>query len=101
MDRKRRENGTLRSRVRKHRVISKFKEDSIQNHSDSSDGGKVHKFLLYLLQNIIFGNKLLFSSESVEHNLEEQNIEVDNLDHLLNFLNLFNTFNTSLNKFPV
>ena len=86
MDRKRCANDTLRSRVRKHRVISRFKENSIQNHSDSKDGGKVHKFLLYLLQNIIFRNKLLFISvESVEHNVKEQNIEVDNLDHLLTF----------------
>ena len=49
----------------------------IQNDSDWSDGGKIHKFLLYLLQNIIFRNKLLFIPESVEHNVEEQNIEVD------------------------
>ena len=70
MDRKRRANDTLRSRVRKHRVISKFKKNSIQNHSDSSDGGKVHRFLLYLSQNIIFGNMLLFISEPVEHNVE-------------------------------
>ena len=57
MDRKRCANDILRSRVRKHRVIPKFKENSIQNYSDWSDGGKVNKFLLYLLQNIIFRNK--------------------------------------------
>ena len=66
-------------------MILKFKENSIQHHSDSSDGGKVHKFLLYLLENIIFTKKLLLILESVEHNAEEQNIKVDNLDHLLNF----------------
>ena len=76
MDRKRRANDTLRSQVRKHRLIQKFKENSIQNHCDSSDRGKVHKFLLYLLQNIILRDKLLFISESVEHNVEEQNIKV-------------------------
>ena len=64
-------------------MISKFKENSIQNHSDLSDG-KVHKFLLYLLKNIILRNKLLFISESVEFNAEKQNIEVYNIDHLLN-----------------
>ena len=62
--------------MRKHRVMLKFKENSSQNHSDSSDGAKVHKFL-YLLQNIILRNELLFISESVEHNVEEQNIKVD------------------------
>ena len=46
MDRKRHANDTLRSRVRKHRVILKFKENSIQNHSDSSNGDKVHKFFI-------------------------------------------------------
>ena len=46
--------------------------------------GKVHTFLLYLLQNIILRNKF-FILDPVEHNAEEQNIEVDNLDHLLNF----------------
>ena len=69
MDTKRRANDILRSRVRKHRVISKFKENPIQNHSYSSDSGKVDKFLLYLLQNIIFRNKLLFISESSEHRI--------------------------------
>ena len=34
-------------------------------------------YYIYLLQNIIFRNKLLFVSESVEHNVEEQNIEVN------------------------
>ena len=52
MDRKRRANDALHSRVRKHRVISDFKDSSIQNHSNSNDGGKVYKFLLYLLQNL-------------------------------------------------
>ena len=42
MDRKRRANDKLRSRVRKHRVISKFKQNLIQNQPDSSDGGKLH-----------------------------------------------------------
>ena len=69
MDRKRRANDTLRSRVRKHRVISKFKENSIPNHSDSSDDRKVHKFVLYLLQNANFRNKLLCIAEFVEHNV--------------------------------
>ena len=84
MDRKHHVNDTLRSRVQKHRVISKFKENSIQNHFDSSDDGKVHKFVLYSLQNIIIRNNL-FISESVEQNIEQRNIEVDDLDHLLNF----------------
>ena len=65
MDEKRRANDTSRSRVQKHFVISKFKENSKQNHSHSGDGGKIHKSLIYLLPNIIFGNKLLFISESV------------------------------------
>ena len=78
MDRKRRINDTLRLRIQKHRVNSKFKENSIQNHSNSSNGVKINKFLLYLLQNIMFRNKLLFISESVEKNAEEQNIKVDN-----------------------
>ena len=41
MNRKRLVNDTLRSRVRKHRVISKLKETLLENHSDSNDGGKV------------------------------------------------------------
>ena len=45
---------------------------------------KRDKFLLYLLQKIVVSNKL-FILESVEHNVEEENIELDNLDHLLNF----------------
>ena len=34
---------------------------------------------------LISRNKLLFFSESIEHNIEEQNIEMNNLDDLLNF----------------
>ena len=37
------------------------------------------------MQDIISQNKFLSISESVEHNAEEQNIQVDNLVHLLNF----------------
>ena len=50
MDRKRLVNDKLRSRVRKHRVISKFRENLIRYQSDSSDGGKIHKFLSYLCE---------------------------------------------------
>ena len=53
-------NGTLRSRIRKLCVISKFKKNSIENHSDSSHGDKVHKFLLYLMQKILFRNKIFY-----------------------------------------
>ena len=44
MDRKRCANDTLRSRIRKNRVISKFKGNSIQNNSDSSDAGMYTNF---------------------------------------------------------
>ena len=37
MDRKRCANDTLRPWVRKHRVLSKFKENSIQNHTQKKD----------------------------------------------------------------
>ena len=45
----------------------------------------MYKCLLYLLQDIISRNNLLFNSKYVEHNEEELNIEVDNLDYLINF----------------
>ena len=70
MDRKHCANEELRSRVRKCRVIFKFKQNLIQNQSHSSDKGKLHKFLLYLLQGIIPRNNLLSILGSVEHNSE-------------------------------
>ena len=56
MDTKCRANDTLRSQVRKHRVIPKFKENSIQNHSDSIGlkfvtSRVTHFFSSYDLQN--------------------------------------------------
>ena len=48
LDRKHRANDTSSSRVRKHRVISQFEGNLIQNHFDPSDGGTVHKFLLHI-----------------------------------------------------
>ena len=56
----------------------------ISNHFYSLLGSKYKYCLSYLLQNIIFRNRLLFIPNSVEHNVEEQNIKVDNLHNLLN-----------------
>ena len=79
-------------------MISKFKENSIQNHSDSSDGVKVHKLLLYVFENIIFRNKLLFISKPVELNVKEQNTEAQKKKF---YLNLKNRILTSFLLFEV